>query len=52
MSGSHLCVESEKDVTTKGSILVLANCSRTEKQVGLQLMTFANHGAHFLTRSF
>ena len=33
LSGSDLCIESEKESTSKGSTLVLAKCSRSKKQV-------------------
>ncbi|XP_046446155.1 polypeptide N-acetylgalactosaminyltransferase 11-like isoform X2 [Daphnia pulex] len=33
LSGSHLCVESDKEVTSKGSTLLLSVCSRTKKQL-------------------
>ena len=33
VSGTNWCVESEKDVTFKGSTFVLAKCSRTKRQM-------------------
>lgn len=32
-SGSNFCISSEKDVTSKGSSLVLNTCTKTKKQV-------------------
>lgn len=36
LSGSDLCIESEKEVTSKGSTLVLAKCSRSKRQVDIR----------------
>lgn len=44
LSGSHLCVESDKEVTSKGSTLLLSVCSRTKKQVCKQTINhFSNY---------